>query len=211
MNQMKDTSISLRTCLFDPIPEIFEAARYLDDAVSAHLEDNRTLAEKLIRKADMPIILEWCEAFWGSGGPFSRPLPVDAPARIPEEQRVKKGVTAATARMIISRDGYHCRFCKIPLIRGETRRRIQSQYPEVLRWGGGNPQKHTAFQAMEMNFDHLMPRARGGSREVENMIATCAPCNCGRMELTLEQVGLSIPRPRGDSNSTWDGLERFRS
>jgi hypothetical protein len=45
-----------RTCLRDPIPEIFDAARYLDAAVSAHLTGKHALANELIRMADMPVI-----------------------------------------------------------------------------------------------------------------------------------------------------------
>ncbi len=41
-----------RTCLLDPVPEIFDAARYLDAAVSAHLRCKPKMAEELIRLAD---------------------------------------------------------------------------------------------------------------------------------------------------------------
>jgi hypothetical protein len=80
----------LRTCLRDPIPEIFDAARYLDAAVSAHLSGKRLLAEELIRAADIPTITEWTESLWGKGGPWSRPLQVANPLPfVPDEQRVK--------------------------------------------------------------------------------------------------------------------------
>jgi hypothetical protein len=36
-------STNLRTCLRDPIPEIFDAARYLDEAVTAHLRGRSEL------------------------------------------------------------------------------------------------------------------------------------------------------------------------
>lgn len=201
---------SLRACLRDPIPEIFIASKYLDDAVSAHLAGNHDLAEELIRMADFPEIYEWCEALWGKGGPISRPLPVECPPEVPEAQRVKRGITLATERELIRRDGYVCRFCGIPLVRGNTRERVRQAYPDALRWGGSNPSKHSAFQAMELHFDHVLPRSRGGSREPENMVIACAPCNCGRMELSLEQVGLRDPRLRTPGRSPWDGLERFR-
>jgi hypothetical protein len=48
-----------RICLRDPIPEIFEAAKYLDDVVTAHLDDRRDVADDLIRHANMPVIREW--------------------------------------------------------------------------------------------------------------------------------------------------------
>ena len=63
---------------------------------------------------------------------------------------------------------------------------------------------------MDLHYDHLLPHARGGTNDFENMLVTCAPCNCGRDNLTLEEVGLSDPRLREPVRSAWDGLERFR-
>jgi hypothetical protein len=59
--------------------------------------------------------------------------------------------------------------------------------------------------------DHMLPHARGGTSDLSNMIVTCAPCNNGRSNLTLEEVGLADPFLRAPVRSTWDGLERFRS
>jgi hypothetical protein len=59
----------LKNCLRDPIPEIFDAARHVDAAVSAHLTEDRKTADELIRLADMAAIREWTESLWGKGGP----------------------------------------------------------------------------------------------------------------------------------------------
>jgi hypothetical protein len=50
----------------EPIPEIRDAARLLDAAVTAHLLGRRDLAEQLIRLADMPILRDYTESLWGS-------------------------------------------------------------------------------------------------------------------------------------------------
>jgi hypothetical protein len=60
-----------------------------------------------------------------------------------------------------------------------------------------------------MQYDHVVPHAHGGTNEVENVIVACAPCNCARMECTLEEVGLEDPRMRMPVQSSWDGLERL--
>ena len=110
---------SLRTCLLDPIPELYEAARLLDEAVTAHLAGDYARADRLIRAADLPVITEWSESLWGPGGPFSRPLPVANPLpTLPREQRVQQRMPGiAVLRQLIERDGFHCRFCGIPVIR----------------------------------------------------------------------------------------------
>src|SRR6187401_1469800 len=81
---------ALRTCLRDPIPELFDAARFLDEAVTAHLAGDRAAAEALIRAADLPAIFEWSESLWGKGGPWTRPLPVEDPLPfVPKAERAK--------------------------------------------------------------------------------------------------------------------------
>jgi len=208
-----NTDVSaFRSCLRDPIPEIAEAARYLDEAVSAHLVGQSALAEELIRRADIPAIRDWTESIWGKGSPYVKYRTVPgAPSYIPKEQRVKQRMpTAAEKTDLHQRDGYHCRFCGIPVVRKEVRVRIREVYPHALRWGPRNEDQHAAFQAMWVQYDHLLPHAQGGNNDLENIVVTCAPCNFGRMNFTLEEVGLTDPRTREPVRSTWSGLERFR-
>ena len=202
----------MKTCLRTPIPEIFEAARSMDDAVTAHLDGDLTKVAELIRRADVPALSAWSESLWGAGGPWSLPpLPVENPLPfVPRESRIKVRMPPTEdLALLLQRDGYHCRFCGIPLVRAEIRMLIRSAYPEALRWGPRNADQHAAFQAMWLQYDHLIPHARGGTNDVSNMLVTCAPCNNGRSNLTLEEVGLSHPLAREPVRSAWDGLERF--
>jgi hypothetical protein len=207
-----NTPESNRPCLREPIPEIADAARYLDAAVSAHLVGRSDLAEDLIRLADMPAIREWTESLWGANSPYVKYRVVaDAPPSLPEDQRINARMpTTAEKRMLHQRDGYHCRFCGIPVIRGEVRTRIGKVYPDALPWGSKNVEQHPAFQAMWLQYDHLLPHARGGNNDLENIVITCAPCNYGRWNRILEEVGVVDPRTREPVRSRWDGLERFR-
>lgn len=63
---------------------------------------------------------------------------------------------------------------------------------------------------MWLQYDHLLPHARGGDNNLDNIVITCAPCNFGRMNWTLEEVGLIDPRTRQPVHSAWTGLEHFR-
>lgn len=203
---------SLRTCLREPIPEIGEAARLLESAVQAHLVGNAKLAHEFISRADLPAIREWTESLWGSNSPYVQYQPTEnAPPSIPKEQRVKLRMpTTAEKNTLHQRDGFHCRFCGIPLIRKETRERIKRAYPEALSWGFKNIDQHAAFQAMWLQYDHILPHARGGDNNLDNIVITCAPCNFGRMNWTLDEVGLIDPRTRLPIQSAWTGLEEFR-
>lgn len=205
-------SSSLRSCLREPIPEIGESACLLDSAVQAHLAGNAKLTHELICRADIPAIRDWTESLWGSSSPYVQYRPVEnAPPSIPKELRVKLRMpTTEEKNALHQRDGFHCRFCGIPVIRKEIRERIKKVYPEALSWGSRNIDQHAAFQAMWLQYDHLLPHARGGDNNLDNIVITCAPCNFGRMNWTLEEVGLVDPRSRQPVRSAWDGLEQFR-
>lgn len=195
------TNPKLRTCLRDPIPEIAEAACLLDEAVSAHLGGRRDDADQLIRRANIRTVRDWVESIWGKNTGFLLKRNPFAHAATP--LRVKERMPAAAQKAeLLRRDGYHCRFCGIPVIRTEIRKRIHAAYPEALPWGRKNIDQHAAFQAMWVQYDHVVPH--------DNIVITCGPCNFGRMYYSLEDVGLIDPRTREPLRSSWDGLERFR-
>jgi hypothetical protein len=195
----------------EPIEAIEVAARYLDEAVTSHLDGDSTRAEELIRLADIPAVRDWCESLWGKSGPYVQYQAVSgSPVRVAKELRKRPRMpTTSVMAALLARDGYHCRFCGIPVIRGEVRKRIAVAYPQLAIWGRSNKEQHAAFQTMWVQYDHILPYTRGGSNELDNLVVTCAPCNFGRMQYTLEEVALVDPRTREPVRTTWDGLERF--
>lgn len=201
-----------RSCLRQPIPEIEDAARFLDAAVSAHLQGRKDIAEELFRLANNRVVWEWTYSVWGKNSPYVQYRSVSsAPPTLSKEERVKiRMPTSAEKKQIHERDGYHCRFCGNPVIRPEIRKKISEAYPNVVPWGNTIKDQHAAFQAMWAQYDHVLPHARGGNNDLENVVLTCAACNFGRMSFTLEEVGLLDPRHREPRRSSWDGLERFR-
>ena len=206
-----DGAARLRLCLSDPIPQLTDAARYLDAAVSAHLHGKPTLAEELIRLADMPEIRKWTKAIWADSSVHLRFPTAQEQIPLSKELRAKARMpTGVDKERVHQRDGYNCRFCGMPVIRRETRTRIRAMYPNTLTWGSKEEQQHAAFQAMWAQYDHLLPHAKGGTNDLDNLVLTCAPCNFGRAGYTLEEVGVADPRSRPPLPSTWDGLERFR-
>ena len=201
----------MRLCLCDPIPQIFEAARYLDDAATAHLTGDRGLADELIRRADMPAIRSWLKPVWADSSVHLRVEVLNDPPPVSKDLRSKARMPSAAVKALIhQRDGYTCRFCGIPVVRRETRSRIKALYPAALSWGSREAEQHAAFQAMWAQYDHVVPHAKGGSNELDNLVLTCAACNFGRAGYTLEEVAVADPRLRAPARSSWDGLERFK-
>lgn len=200
-----------RLCLSEPTPQITEAARYLEEATVAHLNGDAPLAEALIRKADIPEIRRWLKPIWADSRVHLRVTAPQEQLSLSRELRSKARMPSASIKALIhQRDGYNCRFCGMPVVRRETRTRIRALYPAALSWGSKEAEQHAAFQAMWAQYDHVMPHARGGTNELENLVLTCAACNFGRAGYTLEEVAVTDPRIRAPAPTSWDGLERFR-
>jgi len=190
----------------EPISEIIDSAKYLDAAVSAHLNGNPVIAEELFRLANDPKVWKWTDSIWGKNSQYvsvvkqvSLHVSPKAKARMPSMSQKKE---------LHERDGYHCRFCGIPVIRAEIRKYLHKIYPISVPWGSSNASQHAAFQCMWAQYDHVVPHSSGGTNDLANLIVTCAACNFGKMEYTLEQLGLLDPRDYKPLKSQWDGLER---
>ena len=201
-----------RPYLLEPIPEIFKAAQILNSAVDAHLKQDKVLAASLIHTADLPEVAKWTDTLWGKQNlEIHRVRKVEnLPPLVQRENRTPSRMpTSAERKKLIQRDGFHCRYCGIPVIREEVRRKIHKAYPSAARWGKTTASQHAAFQCMWLVYEHVVPHARGGDNSYDNMIISCQPCNCAKMGYTLEEIGLSDPRLRSPVISSWDGLERF--
>jgi len=116
----------------------------------------------------------------------------------------------ALVEQLHERDGYHCRYCGIPVVRPEIRKLAHELYPDEVTWGRTNASQHAGFQALWAQYDHVVPHSYGGTNDIGNLVVSCAACNFGKMSFSLEQIGLSDPRERPPIRSSWDGLERLR-
>ncbi len=196
----------MKSCFRDPIPEIYDSARYLDAAVSAHLSGHTELASKLFELANDSTVREWTESIWGKASPYVKVT------KQPEQHsrpKVKARMPNAQMKKVLhARDGYHCRFCGIPVIHPDIRKHFHKVYPESVPWGNTNGSQHAGFQCMWLQYDHVVPHSAGGENTLENLVVTCAACNFGKMNYTLYELGLSDPREFPPIQSAWDGIER---
>lgn len=203
---------SLRRCFREPNDAVNEAVQKLDRAADAHLGGKSELAARLIAETNTPAVREWIESLWSkNNGEFVQKRSVDgAPAVVPVAKRFKpRNPPAALVAELHKRDGYRCRFCGLRVVRKEIRVELRRHYPDALPWGRTNASQHAAFQSLWAQYDHVVPWTRGGPTTLENMVVACAGCNFGRMERTVEEVGLLDPRQQQPKPGTWDGLERI--
>lgn len=201
-------------CLQEPIVELSRAAAALSGAVDAHLAGRFDEARSLIQQADCMHVRRWIEPMMGSTKQFPARTDLvrlrkvrDAPCHLKKAERLKPRMpTKAGEQRILARDGFRCVFCGTPVIRDQVRRRLTALYPEDAYWG---ERCHAALWSLWLQFDNLLPHGRGGSSDDDNVAVTCSGCNYGRMNATLEEVGLLQPSLRRDPSDDWDGLERL--
>lgn len=204
----------MRDCLIRPIPQVFTAARHLSAALRAHLDGNTEDASSFLVAANDPAVWEFTDIGWGKGCKERHGILMDLralPCLPLAERPVPRMPTREVEAQVIVRDGYHCRFCGMPVIPKAVRDRFRKLYPVEVPWGATNKDKHAAFQCMGLQFDHVLPNSRGGDSNVDNIVVTCSPCNFGRMEATLDEANLAHPlgRPlpaKWDGARTWLGL-----
>ena len=204
--------MTLRKCFREPIPEILEAARMLQEALWYHQIWNFKKAENLFKKTDNEIIKKWVESIIWKRSPYIQYRVVSgSPAILDKEKRILVRMpNKEEKRKIHERDWYQCRFCGTPVIRKEIRERIIKQYPNSMKWWKTNESRHAAFFAMWAQYDHILPHAKWGDNSLDNLVLTCSACNFWRMNYTLEEVWVYYPKEFTTSIiPNWNWLEEF--
>ncbi|MXW85183.1 MAG: hypothetical protein F4103_11515 [Boseongicola sp. SB0673_bin_14] len=86
---------------------------------------------------------------------------------------------------------------------------MQQEEPDGTFWAPReclrNPIPETFEAAMLL--DRAVAHHTAGNRN--DVVVTCAPCNYGKGDYMLEELGLIDPRLRPAVRTSWDGLERM--
>ncbi|MDP8908131.1 MAG: HNH endonuclease [Chloroflexota bacterium] len=117
-------------------------------------------------------------------------------------------MASATSLTVFRRDRWTCRYCGGRTIAPPVLRALSSLYPDEFpyhpNWKAG--QVHPGYLLLSTTLDHVNPGSRGGSwGELHNLVAACWPCNSGKGDFRLDEIGwqlLAEPALADD----WDGL-----
>lgn len=197
-----------------PVPEVREAADLLTRAVAAHQRGDTNDTASLILAADFENIGVWFRTIVGPYQPAihgERPKTLNPPVLPVGQRKPPRMPTAETRKIVLARDDYHCRFCDSPVVPKEVILAMSKVYPAEARWSGVASEQHRFFQAMTLQYDHVLPHSRGGDSGADNIVITCAACNYGRISWTVEEAGLFDPRECPVVVSPWRGLTEFLS
>jgi 5-methylcytosine-specific restriction endonuclease McrA len=162
----------------------------------------------------MDSVRDWIESLWGSANKwpeqrhYKRLRTVEG---LPKQNIALKDRMpgALHRRSLVDRDGFNCRYCGLPTIPKFVRERVSKDYPDEVPWGSSNDTQHAGFQALWLQFDHVVPHSFGGTSELENLVISCAGCNYCKEGYRIEQLGLDHPLRRPVLKTSWDGLVRY--
>ncbi len=120
----------------------------------------------------------------------------------------RRGVPFVEMVAVFQRDSWTCRYCGNQTVAPPVLRVLSHMYPDRFpyhpNWKAG--QVHPAYLLLSTSLDHVQPGGRGGSwSERENLVAACWPCNSGKADFTLEELGWEV-FGEAEAQTEWDGL-----
>ena len=202
--------LSLRNSFLPLLPEHSLAADLLSEAADDVLADRLTHAASLIQRADMAALQQFASRI------------IDQVADDIHRFRVVEGApprttTRASARMpskaislgVFERDGWRCRYCETRIVSFDAINVLNKLFPSLVRRNGPAKRMHGGMRALAASLDHILPHSRSGTNEPANLVASCHPCQFGRNQWTLAEVGFFDPRDRRPIVDGWDGLTRL--
>lgn len=154
--------------------------------------------------------LEW---FWIEGGlEWERRHDSSAHGDF-DGARANPNIPAALKRAVAARDGYRCRYCQIRVVTSATLRELELLLPAALpvwpaEMGPTAVTAHAAECVLRLTWDHVTPRAAGGTNTEDNIVVSCGTCNYSKGSCTLDELSLRNPFEREPLPvAGWDGLD----
>ena len=109
---------------------------------------------------------------------------------------------------VYQRDGYRCRYCGIRVIDTKALLKMEKMVgKKIFQVKGKNSDRHGVALVLRATIDHIKPLSRGGRTKLDNLATSCWSCNYGKLNATLEQLGITNPlKRRNNPNRYWNGL-----
>ena len=155
---------------------------------------------------DSDALREWFDVHAQNTGRFRFEQFGESP-RPPVHRVGSRYISAALTREVAERDGYHCRYCAQRVVPHSVFRRFRALVgPDAFPTGRSNATRHGVRLVFGMSIDHVVPHSHDGETTLANLVTACWPCNFGKADFLLSELGLGDPRSRGPVTSNWRGL-----
>ncbi len=162
-----------------------------------------------IRDKEMRV---WCSEHGQVSGRFRKKI-LNFSEPVPVEDHLRDGVRSPKKLQddVFRRDGYQCRYCGSKLISQE----FLKLFIKKLNDDGfkkKSPYKENMHGIIHVTWpvaDHVHPWNLGGRTTMDNLVASCGPCNYGKFNWTIGQMGIDDPFNKPPVSSEWEGLSSY--
>ena len=178
-----------------PKPWFPEATEAFSAAYASAEAGDMGTALRYLEQARGPELREWFDIHAQNTGRFRvahygrKPQPDPLPELDPLRS------VKSFERELFDRDGCQCRYCGTQVFPEALLKRFERMVgPEHFKATGTNATRHGVRMAFSAALDHVDPWSRGGRTDPSNLVTACWPCNYGKAEYTLGELGLEDPR-----------------
>lgn len=129
-----------------------------------------------------------------------------------ERGRGNPSIPASLKRAVAFRDGFRCRYCQIRVVTSATLTKLERLLPAALpiwppEMGPSEIVAHAAQCVLRLTWDHVTPRAAGGTNTYSNIVISCGTCNFCKGSCTIDELSLRCPFERDPIPAGgWDAL-----
>ena len=135
---------------------------------------------------DYPARLAAVVAAFQSGGTAAALEALQPIAYHPEPVTRRRSIPPAREVEVFRRDAWTCRYCGQPTVflpvMAFLGHLFPDQFPYDPHWRAGVT--HPAVSACGASVDHVVPVTRGGTDDLDNLVAACWPCNARKGDFT---------------------------
>lgn len=124
---------------------------------------------------------------------------------IPKSMQDKRYLPPSGQLATFFRDRFTCRYCGTRTIFAPTMRILSMQYPDVFPYhpNGAFGKGHLIYWTHQSCCEHVVPVARGGTSNPDNVVTACWLCNQAKRNALIEELGWDLMPP---TERDWDGL-----
>jgi len=198
-----------KTCLLQPPKYFNESVNVFIKAYRAAESGNTNKAIKLLGDTRGEDLRDWYIEHGQMSGwhyrvkALNKPKPKKYTGVLEKNKSFTKFET-----QVYRRDGYRCRYCAIRVIDTKALLKMEKMVSKKhFKVKGRNSERHGVALALRATIDHVKPLSRGGRTRLDNLVTSCWSCNYGKLNATLEQLGILNPLSKPITTyQPWDGL-----
>lgn len=121
-----------------------------------------------------------------------------------------RGISPSLASAVWGRDHYICRYCGTRVIAPSVLVAYSRLSGSDAFWiGRPVNRRHGTVLAFRAYVDHVVPHAKGGLTDANNLVTACWSCNYGKRSYDLVSLMLDDPGSRAVPDSSWQGLTEY--